>query len=134
MKSNRTQRESHANSLDDVAPVCWPRERRDCEPIPPQATSLTPGQAGGKEAPQDAGGAKAQDTEEPCLDGKGYAVTKKQAKAQGLEFTGIYAFSTEKDDIKRQAKEIRQSGRRAVTVYVPGSRRDGYAIYAEPED
>lgn len=59
-------------------------------------------------------------------------MTEKQAEAQGLVFTGIYA--SEKDKVKERAKAIRATGRRAVMVFVPGTRRDGYAVYATPEE
>lgn len=61
-------------------------------------------------------------------------MTEKQAEKQGLEFTGFYRSFTEKDKVKEEAKRIRESGRRAVMVFVPGTRRDGYSVYATPEE
>lgn len=57
-------------------------------------------------------------------------MTEKKAESQGLEFEN---YSSDHERMKAYAKELRAKGRRAVLVYVPGSRREGWSVYAEPE-
>jgi hypothetical protein len=54
-------------------------------------------------------------------------MTEKQARQEGLMFTGSY-LSWKKEEIKNDAAEIRKQGFRAVVVITSGG---GYSVYAE---
>lgn len=55
------------------------------------------------------------------------------ARSKGYEFTGAYFRKLEggQELAKAEAKSIRASGFRACIAFVPGERRDGFAVYAE---
>jgi len=63
-------------------------------------------------------------------------MNERDARAEGLQFTGHY--SHDKEDIKIKALKIRSFGFRAIVVNVPtsklsrGSHGMGYSVYAEP--
>ena len=60
-----------------------------------------------------------------------------QARAEGLDFTGIY--SRYKEEVKVKAAEIRKAGYRAVVCTIPpnpysrGHYGNGYSCYVEPK-
>lgn len=54
-------------------------------------------------------------------------MNKRQAENAGYTFTGVYSFN--KEEVKLRAKEERKLGNKAITVFIPGTRQDGWSCY-----
>ena len=54
-------------------------------------------------------------------------MNKRQAEDAGYTFTGVYSFN--KEEVKLRAKEERKFGNKAMIVFIPGTRSDGWSCY-----